>query len=364
MVVLPICVTLFFTTLMADGQPEDMPVGVVDLDNTTTTRKLTRLFDSFQNSKVVAHYPSMSEARHAMQRNEIYGFLLFPKNMTQDLISSRQPKMSFYYSNTSLTAGALLYKEMKTLCTLGSAAVGKATLSAKGATEEQAMTFLQPVALDSHMIGNPWVNYNMYLCNMLVPGAYMIFIFLITAYAIGTERKFGTLDDWIRSAGGNPQSITYWAQLKAITGKLLPHTVIFLLVMYLIMAYMYGYLGFPAPGGMKRLALLGFLAVTASQGFATFISLLIPDIRMSMSICSLWAVLSFSMVGSAFPVFAMDAPLQSAAWLFPLRHYYMVYQLCVFNTYPLADAWMHLAALALFTLSPLPLLTTLHSPRR
>ena len=79
MVVFPIFVTLFFTSLMAEGQPQDMPVGVVDLDNSTTTRKLTRMLDSFQSSKVVAHYPNFESARLAMQHNEIYGFLYFPK---------------------------------------------------------------------------------------------------------------------------------------------------------------------------------------------------------------------------------------------------------------------------------------------
>ena len=43
MVIFPIFVTFFFTSLMNEGQPQDMPVGVVDLDNSATTRKLTRM---------------------------------------------------------------------------------------------------------------------------------------------------------------------------------------------------------------------------------------------------------------------------------------------------------------------------------
>ena len=87
MVVMPCLCTLFFTSLMENGQPVDMPVGVVDNDNTTTTRKLTRMLDSFQSSKVVAHYPSVDDARHAIQTGEIYGFMYFPKHTTQPTIS-------------------------------------------------------------------------------------------------------------------------------------------------------------------------------------------------------------------------------------------------------------------------------------
>ena len=74
--------------------------------------------------------------------------------------------------------------------------------------------------------------------------------------------------------------------------------------------------------------------------------------RMSMSICSLWAVLSFSLAGSAFPVMGMDTPIQALTWLFPLRHYYMLYQITVFNGYPFIDAWFHLVGLVAFILMP------------
>lgn len=38
MVVFPLLTMFFFTSLMDSGQPQDMPVGVVDLDNTSTSR--------------------------------------------------------------------------------------------------------------------------------------------------------------------------------------------------------------------------------------------------------------------------------------------------------------------------------------
>ena len=344
MVVLPLFVTFFFTSLMNEGQPVEMPIGIVDLDNTSTTRKLTRMIDGFQSSKVVAHYPTAEEARKAIQRNEIYGFILFPRDMTSQLIAMRQPRMSIYYSNTSLTAGSLLYKEMKTMCTLASAAVGQQTMQAKGYTPGQIKAFLQPISLDAHTVGNPWISYNIYLSTMLIPASLLLFVFLMTAYSLGTEIKFGTQREWIDMADGN--------MFKAMFGKIISHTCIFVIVMYACMAYMFGVLHFPAPGGPLKLMLLGLLSVIASQGFAIFIFGLIPSLRMAMSVCSLWGVLSFSMVGSAFPVFAMDAPLQTLAWLFPMRHYYIIYQLCIFNTYPLTDAWQHIMALIAFALLP------------
>jgi ABC-2 type transport system permease protein len=182
MVIFPLVALLFFTSLMDEGLPEDMPVGIVDLDNTTTTRALVRRLDAFQNSRVVDSYTSVAEARRAIQENRIYAFLYIPKGTTDALLASRQPKISFYYSMTSMAAGSLLMKDLKTISTLGSAAVGQATMRAKGFTPQQIQAFLQPIRLDVHQIANPWSNYNVYLSTMLVPGCMMLFIFSLFSF--------------------------------------------------------------------------------------------------------------------------------------------------------------------------------------
>ena len=344
MVVFPVLVTLFFTSMMNDGQPLDMPIAVVDQDNTSTTRSLIRSLDAFQNTEVVAHYPTVSDARRAIQENRIYGFLYIPRGTTDQLLASRQPNISFYYSLASITAGSLVFKDLKTISTLGSAAVGQGTMRARGFTDEQIQTFLQPIRLDLHQIQNPQTNYSVYLSTMLIPGILMLFMFLITAYSLGMELKFDTGKEWLRMADNNI--------LVALVGKLLPQTLIFLTITFFYEYYVFGVLGFPHPGGILMMVLLAVLHVLAAQGFGIFVFGLMPSLRMSMSVCSLWAVLSFSMAGSAFPIIGMDEPLQALSWLFPLRHYYMLYQICVFNGYPLLEAWFHFAALVGFALLP------------
>lgn len=343
-VVFPIVVMAFFTTLMSGGEPVEMPVGVVDQDNTHVSRAMTRRLDAFQTTRVVGHYANMNDARQAVQQNKIYAFLLIPKGTTDKLLSSRQPKISFYYSNVTLVAGSLLFRDLKTVASLGSAAVGAARLSATGKTSGEIRTFLQPIAIDLHMIGNPWSNYNVYLSTAMVPGVLMIFVFLLVPYSIGTELKFHRSRQWLKMAGGDIH--------VAIAGKVLPQTIIFTLMMWCFEFYIFYGLRFPHPGGLAPILLLGLLSVLACQGFGIFAFGLMPSLRMSMSICSLWSVVSFSACGATFPVFAMDPMIQSMAQLFPLRHYYMVYQMCIFNGYPLTYAWFNIMALLMFCCLP------------
>ena len=344
-IVFPVLVMAFFTTLMNEGEPVEMPVGVVDQDNTHVSRAMIRQLDAFQTTHVEGHYANMNDAREAIQQNKIYAFLLIPKGTTDELLNSEQPRISFYYSNVTLVAGSLLFRDLKTVSTLGSAAVGSAKLSALGKTSKEIRTFLQPINIDLHMVGNPWANYNIYLSTAMVPGVLMVFVFLLAPYSIGTELKFHRSKQWMRMAGNNVH--------VAIAGKILPQTLLFTLMMWCFEFYIFYGLGFPHPGGVVPIMLLGFLSVAACQCFGIFAFGLMPSLRMAMSICSLWSVISFSACGATFPVFAMDSMIQSLAQLFPLRHYYMIYQMCIFNGYPLSYAWFHFMALAIFICLPI-----------
>ena len=344
MVVFPVVLVLFFTTMLDDGLPQDLPIGVVDHDNSATSRGLIRNLDAMQNSRVVYRFSSVTEARNAMQEGKVYAYLYIPSGMSEKLISGRQPKISYYYTMTCLSAGSMASKDMKTIGMLGSMAVGRAVLSAKGATDRQIRAALQPVSIDAHMIANPYGSYNYSLTTVFVPGILMLFMALLSAYAIGMELKFDTGKEWLALADGNI--------VVAIIGKYLVHALVFLLVIFLYQYYIFNVLHFPHLGGVWSIVRLTLLQVAASLGFGIFAFGLMPSLRMSMSISSLWFVLGISMCGSAFPVMGMDAPLQAMSWLFPLRHYWMLYQATVLNGFPVIDVWFHLVALVAFTLLP------------
>ena len=344
MIVAPLFCYIFFTTLMESGLPTDMPVGVVDQDQTSTTRQLTRTLDAFQQSKVIAHYPTFNEAREAVQRGNIYGFYYIPEGTTAEAQAQRRPTVSFYTNNTLLIAGSLLFKDMKTMSELASGAVVQATLLAKGATEEQAMNYLQPIVIDTHPLNNPWLNYSVYLNNTFAPGVLMLLIFMVTVFSIGVEIKERTAREWLR-LGNN----SIWISLG---GKLLPHTLIFFLMGILYNVYLYGFLHFPCNSGILPMLFATLCLVLASQGMGILMIGTLPTLRLGLSFASLWGVLSFSMCGLSFPLMGMHPTLQALANLFPLRHYFLIYVDQALNGYPMIYSWTNYVALLLFMLLP------------
>lgn len=346
MVIAPLFCYFFFTSLMGAGLPADMPIGLVDEDHTATTRSLARNLDAFQSTDIAKEYANVTDARKAVQRGEIYGFYLIPRGTTRKASLRQSPRVSFYTNYSYLVAGSLAYRDMRTMSELASGAAGRTVLYAKGATEGQAMAFLQPVVIDMHATNNPWLNYNVYLSNVIIPGMLAIFIFMVTVYSLGTELKFDTADELMERSG---DSI-----VVALTGKLVPQLLIFLLTGTVYVLYLYACLRFPCNCGIPRMWSVMALYIMACQGLGVLMFTLFPTLRLGLSAASLWGVVSFSICGMSFPVMAMHPVLQGFANLFPLRHYYMLYVNSALDGYNLANAWPYVLALLLFALLPLP----------
>ena len=344
MVIAPLFCYVFFTTLMASGLPTDLPVGAVDLDNSNTSRKLLRNLDAFSQTGIVEQYNSVNEARHAMQQGKIYGFFYIPAHLSAEAQSQRQPTLSFYTNNSYLIAGSLLFKDMKMMGELASGSAARSVLYAKGATESQAMAFLQPIVIDTHPLNNPWLNYSVYLCNTLLPGVLMLMIFMITVYSIGVEIKDRTAREWLRT-GNNSIYIS-------LVGKLLPHTVIFTIMGIFYNVYLYGYLHFPCNSGIFSMIFAMLFLVLASQSLGVVMIGTFPSLRLGLSFASLWGVISFSISGFTFPVMAMHPVLQALSNLFPLRHYFLIYVDQALNGYSMAYSWINYMALLIFMMLP------------
>ena len=352
MIIAPLFCLVFLTSLMSDGLPTKLPAAMVDEDNTHITRIITRILGSMEEVDITHHYHNFGEARKAMQRGEIYAFFYIPKKTTEKALANRQPRISFYTNECYYVPGNLLMRDMRYASELTGLALTRETLYAHGMNERQAMGVIQPIKIEAHPLNNPYLDYSVYLNNMLIPGIFILLVMLSAAYTIGLEWKRNTQLVLYRMSGNSP--------LTAIVGKLLPQTLVFWLIAILYAVCFYRYLQFPCNSGIFPMILIGMLTVLGAQGLAIFLFGVCGQMRLSMCLCSLWGILSFSLTGFTYPVTAMAGILQKLSVLFPLRHYYLLYVNQALNGYSIVYAWHSVLALVVFALLPL---ITLHHYR-
>ena len=61
-IVLPLFSLVFMATIFGHGQMENLPVGVVDADNTSASRDIVRMVDATPTLQITHHYANETEA--------------------------------------------------------------------------------------------------------------------------------------------------------------------------------------------------------------------------------------------------------------------------------------------------------------
>lgn len=315
---LPLFIFLFLSSEMENGLPQRAPAAIVDKDGTALSREITQSLSGMQLVGLDRTCESFTEARHAMQRGEIFGFFMIPENFQADLLAGREPVVTFYTNMTYYVPGSLLFKAFKTTALFAKAGVAVEVLDAAGgASAGNPTAMLQPVNIVTRPIGNPSLNYAIYLCNSFIPCALQLMIMLITCFSLGQEIKYGTSTELMRLARGNIY--------RAIAGKLLPQTAIWVVIAIFMESWLYGWQGYPMHGSWFWLTLSEVMFVLASQGFALFVFAAVPNMRFSLSICSLLGILSFSLAAFSFPMQSMYGSLAIFSYIVPTRYNFLIY---------------------------------------
>ena len=88
-IILPLFTLFFMATIFGNGQMENIPIGIVDQDNTASSRAIARNISAVPTFKVTRHFVNEEAARKAVQKKEIYGYLSIPPKFEQDAISGK-----------------------------------------------------------------------------------------------------------------------------------------------------------------------------------------------------------------------------------------------------------------------------------
>lgn len=79
----------------------DMPIAVVDLSNSYSSRKYLRLVDATPEVKIEYRCSSLEEAKQLQKKSKVHGIILIPNNFNQKLNKGEQASISVYNDLTS-----------------------------------------------------------------------------------------------------------------------------------------------------------------------------------------------------------------------------------------------------------------------
>lgn len=345
-VVLPLFLLFFMATIFGDGQMRHLPIGIVDGDNTATSRSIVRDMEAVPTFDVVSHYADEVEARAAVQRKEIYGYLSIPPRFEEAMVRGTGATLCYYYHYALLAVGGEVMSAFETALISVRMAPIVVEAVALGATEGSIETFLLPMTSDDHALYNPSLDYAVYLAVPIFYIMFQILVLLVTLYAVGSDGE-----SWLAAADGNI--------LWAVVGKLLPYTLIFICEALLANMVFFHWEHIPFTGDMGLFALTTVLFIVATQSVAVILYTLFPMLSLVISVVSMIGSLGATLSGLTFPLSAMSPVVQWVAKLFPVRHFTEAMQCIVYFDGGFSACWSMLAVLCVFPMIAVVLLPRL-----
>lgn len=313
MIVLPVVSFAFFALLFNQGAIRNIPIAVLDEDNTTLSRKVAQMIDDTPTALVARDIQSMAEGERLIREGKIMAVVQIPAFFEKNILSNSQTHLESYVSGTNITVNGLLSKDIQTAVTTFTGGIQLQVLMKQGLTQRQAMAQLMPVRFDRHVLFNPHINYGYYLSPSFMPMMLMIFVVMVTVFSIGTELKHATSREWM--AVGND------FVAAALVGKVLPITAVMFLISLVMLLINFKIVGTPLNGSLTVILVGTLLFILSYQSISVLIVSLLANLRLSLSIGGGYSVLAFTFSGLTFPIMAMWEPMQWVSKIFPFTFY-------------------------------------------
>ncbi|MDL2285366.1 ABC transporter permease [Desulfovibrio sp. OttesenSCG-928-F07] len=162
-VLAPIFYGLFYAYPYSAEVPRKVPVAVVDLDRTKSSRGLSQMLDSAENTRVSCAAASFEEARDAFFERQAYGILIIPEGFQRKLLRGEAANLPLYTDGSYLLYYKQSFTAVQTVAATMGAGVTLQRLAALGAGGAAAQGVYTAVTLNSTALYNPVGGYATYV---------------------------------------------------------------------------------------------------------------------------------------------------------------------------------------------------------
>jgi ABC-2 type transport system permease protein len=312
----PIFAFFLVTWIFSNDVPRELPVGIVDMDKTSTSRLLVRMTDATSIASVNRSFISLEDAHNLMNKGKLDAILYIPKGAEREIVRGQNAHIALYINNSNVVKGGLLNSGIRKALTTMSAGIKMRMQYNKGLNNTQALAKVMPIQLKSILLFNPYISYSYYLTAGLLPVMLIVFIFLGTMYSIGTELLRGTGPHWLQTAGDNIGI--------ALLGKLFPFTIIYFIIALFMNLLLFGRLGMPLQGNYLLIIFSELLLIICYQFIAIFLVGLTGNLRLSLSLGGGYSMLALTYSGLTYPAIGMPLFGQALTYIFPYTYWLKV----------------------------------------
>lgn len=316
---------------------KNVTLGVVDMDNSASSRRLSDAFSVTESFKYLYAPGSAKEAIQMMDDGLIKVAIVIPQNFERDLKLSKKPVIQALVDGVDgNSAGVVL------------AYINQITLKLQrewGVLAHQKSP-VHLVSIESRMLYNASLESR----NNIVPGIIALLLTMITAFLTGMsivrEKEIGTLEQLM---------VTPIKSYELILGKIIPFIIVGLVLVTVGILASGLIFGIWMKGNIFLLYGLSLVFVMSTLGLGIFSSTLAKTQQQAMFIVWFFAIFAILLSGFFIPIQNMPEGIQAITYLNPLRYFMVIIREIYLKGTPFIYLYKETAALAIFGIFTLSL---------
>ena len=311
MLLAPIIYATIYSSVYGSEVLRDVPVGVIDMSKTSSSRKLVTMLDMGPNTHVAYEPGDMSEAKELLFSRKIHGIIYIPANYAHNIAESKSSAISIYLDASYMLFYRQVFQEIAAIVSKLNYDIAVNRLMSLGENSTPPQSIASPIVYQSHALFNPYLGYGTFV----MPPVLMLILqqtLLIGICMIGgtwRERESSARGVLQREAWGNP--------LLVITGKAITYASLYSIIIFYLLHIHYRIFHYPMIGSASLLAIFIGLYILTVIFLGIALSALFQR-RETPLMVMLWTSIPLLMLsGISFPHEAMPTWLRYLANIFP-----------------------------------------------
>lgn len=305
----PVFFGLLLGFVYQDAQPDNLPILVVDYDDSPLSNQLIDALDDNQYLQVSHVLYDNGPVRDIMRKNVENAVVNIPAGFEGDIQQKRYPEIEVELNAANiLTANYAARGIQHVLATLN-AGIEIEGLNKQGIPVAIASQRFEPFKVNITRFFNPGANYLEFLWPGILAAVLQQVFLLVMALSFSREFEKNTFNDLINTTSNSflimlVKSLPYWLIGMALWG--------------LILEFMFPFFKIPLDVNFTALFTLSALFILAATFIGILVSLAIPSQLKSTEILMIVASPGFILSGFTWPLSEMPVWIQAFAKSIPL----------------------------------------------
>ncbi|MDX7986825.1 ABC transporter permease [Xenorhabdus sp. 12] len=296
----PLLLFILISANFSEGTLLNLPVSVVDNDQSTLSRTLSRNLNAAPHADIKYYDNSLSKSLERLGSAQDYALLYLPENLEKDALSGKQPTVRMYYNALFYGAGRYSTQDFSGLMAEANAKYRTIIASEIG----KKLPPLAKATMSYDSLFNASGSYIYYQQFAAIIHLLQLFVVTSTIYTMSKDKQLLKTKSFV----------------GALLGKLVPYTLIFTLLLIVEITAMVAFSDAKVTGNPLYMPIVGFFYVFAAQSIGLLLFTFTNSAITAYTLIGMLVSIAMAFSGMVVPELSMVLPARIISNLEPLTH--------------------------------------------